>query len=179
MAKSKVIFSGKNIDLAEVATHYGDVSDALKLFFSASSPSFVIRFIGYSPNDIIVELKERENEIDLSTTMTLLAAVEAAFRIDYLQRCYKRKKDAVSRDFRKLYTQKDATASFEEDILEIWKKNTSGSSQLIGDLRGAFKFRHWMAHGRYWTPKLGRQFDYLSVYPIAQQAVTSFPLMTA
>jgi len=111
--------------------------------------------------------------------MSLLAAVEAAFRIDYLQRCYQKKKDDVSRQFWDIYKEKDTRASLEDDIFEVWKNATSGSSKLIAELRGAFKFRHWLAHGRYWTPKLGQRYDYLSVYPLVLQALSSLPLMAA
>ncbi len=31
--------------------------------------------------------------------MSILAALEAAFRIDFLQRCYKKQKDPLSRSF--------------------------------------------------------------------------------
>ena len=31
----------------------------------------------------------------------------------------------------------------------------------------AFKYRHWLAHGRYWEPKLGRIYDYYSLYDLA------------
>lgn len=109
--------------------------------------------------------------------MSLLSAVEAAFRIDYLQRCYQKKKDNVSREFWEIYKEKETRASLKDDIFEVWKNNTAGSTRLIGELRGAFKFRHWLAHGRYWTPKLGRKYDYVSVYPLVSQAMTSFPLI--
>jgi hypothetical protein len=83
----------------------------------------------------------------------------------------------VSRQFWEIYKEKETRASLEDDIFEVWKNNTTGSTKLIGDLRGAFKFRHWMAHGRYWTPKLSQKYDYLSVYPLALQALSGFPLM--
>ena len=109
------------------------------------------------------ELGNRLAELDRNTTMSLLAA-EAAFRIDYLQRCYQRKKDWVSRQVSgNLQREKGSRVSLEDEIFEVWKSNTSGSNKLISDLRGAFKFRHWMAHGRYWTPKLGQKYDYLSI----------------
>ena len=38
--------------------------------------------------------------------MSILAALEAAFRMDFLQRCYKRQKDSLSRSFRTLYQNK-------------------------------------------------------------------------
>ncbi|MFZ1108414.1 MAG: hypothetical protein WAN43_08725 [Rhodomicrobium sp.] len=176
MAK-KVSFSGENLSLADVALHYNDTNGALTLFFSTASPSYEVRFLGDKPDEVREELGNRLTELDRNTTMTLLAAVEAAFRIDYLQRCYQRKKDEVSRQFREIYKEKGPRASLEDEIFEVWKSNTIGSNKLISELRGAFKFRHWMAHGRYWTPKLGQKYDYLSIYPLALQALSSFPLM--
>ena len=55
----------------------------------------------------------------------------------------------------------------DEDIFETWRQKQTSSRGLIGDLRGAFKFRHWIAHGRYWEPKLGRKYDFDSVYDLA------------
>ncbi len=173
----RVSFSGENISLSDAALHHNDTDGALTLFFSAASPSYRQRFAGYMLQEVREELDDRLAELDRNTTMSLLAAVEAAFRIDYLQRCYQKKKDDVSRQFLEIYKEKETRASLEDDIFEVWKNNTTGSTKLIGDLRGAFKFRHWMAHGRYWTPKLGQKYDYLSVYPLAMQALSSFPLM--
>ncbi len=178
MAK-KVSFSGQNLGIAEAAKNHNDTEGALALFFSNKAPTYSIRFAGYKLDEVRSEQRDRMAELDRNTTMSLLAAVEAAFRIDYLQRCYQKRKDRVSRQFRQIYKEKETRASLEEDILEIWRINTAGSTRLIGDLRGAFKFRHWMAHGRYWTPNFGQKYDYLSVYPLAMQALASFPLMTS
>ena len=67
------------------------------------------------------ELGERMAELDRNTTMSLLGAVEAAFRIDYLQRCYREKKDPVSRRFRGIYKKKGTRALLEDDIFEVWR----------------------------------------------------------
>ncbi len=66
--------------------------------------------------------------------------------------------------------------SLEDEILNSWKCCSSASDKLIGDLKGAFKFRHWLAHGRYWEPKLGQKYDYESVYVLAVTVFSSFPL---
>jgi hypothetical protein len=47
---------------------------------------------------------------------------------------------------------------------------------LIGELRSAFKFRNWLAHGRYWTPKLGRNYDFESLYLLADAVFSPLPL---
>ena len=118
---------------------------------------------------------ERLDETDLDSSLTALAAVEAAFRIDYLQRCYRREKDPVSRAFRNIYKAKQHNASLENEIFEAWVDNSSGTRSIIGDLRSVFRFRHWLAHGRYWTPKLGRRYDFNDVFALADLTLRSFP----
>jgi hypothetical protein len=50
---------------------------------------------------------------------------------------------------------------------------------LIDDLIGAFGYRNWLAHGRYWIPKLGRKYDYESVYKPAEDILGNFPFVEA
>ena len=40
--------------------------------------------------------------------------------------------------------------------------------RLISDTRSAFGYRDWLAHGRNWVPKLGRHYDFASVYNLAR-----------
>lgn len=121
------------------------------------------------------ELGERVEEADLTSSLTILASIEATFRIDYLKRCYRRGKDPVSRAFRDIYREKQQYASLEDEIFEAWIDNSSGSRSIIGELRGAFKFRRWLAHGRYWTPKLGRRYDFSDLFTLADLTLHSFP----
>ena len=39
---------------------------------------------------------------------------------------------------------------FDSEILETWVSQRSGCKKAIGDFRGAWKYRNWLAHGRYW-----------------------------
>lgn len=94
--------------------------------------------------------------------------------MDYLHRCQRKKKDDLSRAFQEIYKQKGAKAQLDEDIFETWKQVTSGTSRIIGDLRGAFRFRNWLAHGRYWTPKFSR-YEFSDIYILAQTTFASFP----
>jgi hypothetical protein len=86
-------------------------------------------------------------------------------------------KDAVSRAFRKIYADKSSLASLEDDIFSIWAAQSGSSKALVSELRGAFKFRHWLAHGRYWIPKLGRRYDFVDIYTIADTALKQFDLI--
>lgn len=175
----RVTFSHRNVDIRDHAIHHNDVEASLKLYFSQSSPSFFTRFVGEQQSEIGKTLQARLAELDLTSTLTVLGAVEAAFRIDYLQRCEGHKrKDAISRAFRAVYKKKGVRASLEDEILEIWKIHEAGTAPLVAALRGAFKFRHWLAHGRYWEPKLGRKYDYFTVYSLALATLNRFPLFS-
>jgi hypothetical protein len=65
-----------------------------------------------------------------------------------------------------------------EKIFEIWRTVYPETSYLIGELKGAFRFRHWLAHGRYFQPKLGRKYDYEGLYLLAISVLTQFPLFS-
>lgn len=173
----RVAFSGKDPSLMQVAKHFVDVEASIRHFFSPSTASHHPRFFGYTIREIEQERNERGEELDISSCFAALSCVEAAFRIDYLQRCYARKRDPLSRHFRQLYKNVEARVSFEEDLLEAWKQHCAVPATLIGDLRAAFRFRHWLAHGRYWVPKFGRRYDYASISLLASQVFATFPFV--
>jgi hypothetical protein len=108
----------------------------------------------------------RVKETELRSSLAVLASLEAAFRIDYLRRSQKRRKGALSRAFREIYRKKGERASLEEDIFGTWLRNSDVPRWVIGRLRGAFRFRHWLAHGRYWEPN--QQYDFNSVFMLAE-----------
>jgi hypothetical protein len=172
---NRVAFSGLHLGLSEIAQHHQDLEASLKLYFAAASPTFTARFSGYTVTEVGDELGVRLDETALASSLALLATLEAAFRIDYLQRCYRRGKDRLSRAFRAIYKAKRHWASLEQDIFECWAGNSSVPPHIIGELRGAFRFRHWLAHGRYWMPKLGRRYDFDDVYALTELTLRSFP----
>jgi hypothetical protein len=42
-------------------------------------------------------------------------------------------------------------------------------------LRAAFKFRHWLAHGRCWTPS--RTFSFDDIFSLAEATLQTFPFI--
>jgi hypothetical protein len=110
-------------------------------------------------------------------TLSLLSAIEASLRIDYLNRVYRREKDNLSRIFRKIHQKKGNKASLEEDILSSWKTCHPEYKNIFSDILGALKYRHWLAHGRYWRPKFGRQYDFYSISIIAIRFYQEVPLI--
>jgi hypothetical protein len=158
-----------------IAEYHNDVDRSLRLYFSPVSPSFSTRFFGLRPEEIQTDLAARLEETDQRSAFFILTTLEAAFRIDYEYRCQKRMKDDLSRSFRAIHKRRETRVSLDEEILEAWRENWPGLRQLIGELRGAFRFRHWLAHGSYWVPKLGRRYDFNLVYALADDVFNAFP----
>ena len=173
----RVKFSGSELTLEQIADHTTDVVQALHGYFSPNSTTYPTRFAGYLRDEVANDLMERVSESQRSASLSLLASLEATFRIDYLNRCQLKERDAVSRAFRLLYANKGRRASLEDDILGAWVALHARLKSQVSDIRAAFKYRHWLAHGRYWQPKLGRIHDYQDVYVIADRAVRSFPFL--
>jgi hypothetical protein len=175
----EVSFSGQNLSLSDIHTYYVDSQRALKIYFSSHSLNFSSRFANYTINEIEAELQARLDELDRLTSFSILSSLEASFRMNYLTRCNQKKKDSLSKKMRKIYQAKGSRASLENDILKLWKETYPQYKSIISEVIIAFKYRHWLAHGRYWTPKLGRIYDYYSLYDLAnsieQLLILPFP----
>ena len=82
----KVSFSGDNLSLFRIADYYDDTEKALRFFFSPNNPEYNSRFNGYTRDEIEEELRLRLKleELDKSVSFSILSALEALFRVDYL-----------------------------------------------------------------------------------------------
>jgi hypothetical protein len=165
MANSTFSFSNKELSIKDIDAYYFSTERALRSFYHKTNPYFV----GYTIQELQSELDERIDELDKSAAFTILAAIEAYLRIDFIQRCQNKEKDDLSRKFRTIYSQKGLRVSLSEDILEFWTDFATKKS-IISELRIALRYRHWLAHGRYWVAKLGRKYDFNSVLSLASQA---------
>ncbi len=162
----KVSFSEQEITLDAIANYHADVQAGLFEFFNGNSEKLEQR---YSIERRDKALDEALSELDLSSSMTVLAAVEALIRIDYLNRVYQKKRDRLSRGMRALHGEKANKARLEDDLIQLWRSETTVKKVLLDELIGAFKYRHWLAHGRYWSAKLGRKYSFESIFEIAQE----------
>jgi hypothetical protein len=175
----KVSFSYASQTLEEINDYYQVMSEALRKYYNVADMGNSIppRFIGLSREELEKELNERLNELDKNVSLSLLSAIEASLRIDYLNRVYRREKDELSKAFREIHKKKANKASLEEDILSSWKIVHPEYKSIFSDILGALKYRHWLAHGRYWVPKLGRQYDFYSISIIAIRFYQDIPLI--
>ena len=133
------------------------------------------QFIGMTRNEVKDYFNSLQTEIEFSFCLNMIAAIEARFRMDYIIRSTDRLKDDLSRDFRNIYQEKATNISLVESILENWKKRYPEYKNYISNYIGALKFRHWLAHGRYWNPKLGKKYDTTSVYLICEKLANTLP----
>jgi hypothetical protein len=175
----KVSFSSASQTFEEISDYYKVTAEALRKYYNFATIGNPIpsRFVALSQEELEKELNERLNELDKNVSLNLLSAIEASLRIDYLNRVYRREKDNLSRTFRKIYKDKANKASLEEDILSSWKKYHPKCKHIFSDIMGALKYRHWLAHGRYWVPKLGQQYDFYSISIIAIRFYQNVPLI--
>jgi hypothetical protein len=163
-------------DLSEIAEYHNDVEDSLRALFQNFVDTNNIRVIGYSSVEVATFLSDRLEETDIRSSLAVLATIEAAFRIDYISRVKKKGKDELSRTFRDIHKKFATRVSFEDDLLSRWTLHYPKLKNPIGELKGALHFRHWIAHGRYWQPKLGRKYDFVYLYFLATTIITTFPL---
>ena len=79
----------------------------------------------------------------------------------------------------KIYKHRKINVFLKDDLLNICLKYTPdilSVSVVINNFKGALNLRHWIAHGRCWHPKLGGQYDAITVYNIAYNLLTKLNL---
>jgi len=133
--------------------------------------------VGSTKLDIDQFFKLCQQELDLCTVLTLIAAAEARVRLDMSARLNKGKADFLATRFRELRSRVEKEWNvplYDDGILDAWKtyvgtlggwsqKDRGRQLSAIGGLKAALPVRHWAAHGRYWQIKR----DIQSYPPIA------------
>ena len=130
-------------------------------------------YAGWTKSDLETSKKQFIIELDYNCSLNILASIEADFRDDYRIRANSKKlNNWLCVELNKIYKDKKEKASLEECILDTWKeyyKNDKDKKDFLSDLKGAFKFRHWLAHGRYWDFCNKNRYDYLTIYTLARR----------
>lgn len=170
----KVSFSDNNAKIDEILQQYHDSSLAIRSYFSLENPKAYELFVGLSELELLEQCNKVLQENELALSLVLLSALEANFRVDYISRVEKKAKGDLSRYFRELHKNNGNRVSLEDDILEGWKSYTNIQQKLIGEIRSAFKYRHWLAHGRYWQPKLGQEYDFFKLQLLCENSLEQF-----
>ena len=163
--------------LTDIATHHATMKSSIYLYFPKANPRYGILFPFDTQNEITAKRDESLKEVGTASAFSVLAWIEARFRIDYLQRVRKRKKDDLSRACYDLYREREQQVSFSIDILDLWKANQHVPAHVIGEIRSAYNYRNWVAHGRYWQVELDRSYNFETALNLATTIETNFPLL--
>lgn len=91
--------------------------------------------------------------VERQSTTSLIACLEACFRVDYIHRKKRKLKDLLSKDLIKVFNRRKRKAALMDDIIKAWMKAGALSHADYSRIHKAFNFRHWVAHGQYWHLK--------------------------
>jgi hypothetical protein len=65
--------------------------------------------LGMTVEEVTVYFEDARRELDAAASLLALAEAEAVLRVDYLSRVQRKGKDSVSRAYRELYKEKEAS----------------------------------------------------------------------
>ena len=151
---AKLNRSHEHKTFSDIARLFAERKAALKYF---CVPGHVY-FSRYSEKELQERLSYHLQEAEYDASLALLAAMEAAFRLDFDYRQKKRLKDTRSREVRRLSGSPRGEFNYEISInalLNTLKLDPFVSDRIITLLKNCFKYRNWLAHGRYWHLNIG------------------------
>jgi hypothetical protein len=131
--------------------------------------------LGMTEEEVADYFEDARRELDTAASLLALAEAEAVLRVDFLSRVQMKAKDPVSRSFRDLYQDKEGKVRLDEDLLGTWTNHYPQCKAAVSEFRAALNLRNWLAHGRYWTPKLGRTYATQDVFGIAERLFNALP----
>lgn len=122
-----------------------------------------VAFLGMTADEISTYFVRAERELQIAATLALIASAEAQIRLDSKSRTSGH--DYLAQRLRTLFNTAATDWSvslYQGGICEAWKDYISicSFSDLdkeryrvkIGAFKNLLSVRHWVAHGRYWTP---------------------------
>lgn len=137
-------------DLVKASLNLG-FEDPVKLSKEIKNRNFYLKSL--------TELKiEAYQESEFEACFKFLTMIEARLRTDFVIRISQKYKDDLSRLFRQIAKDHKNLYPYQFSlgyvIIDSWKIVYPQYNNLLGNINHAIsKFRHWMAHGRYWSPK--------------------------
>jgi len=137
------------------------------------------RYFGKTQEELVSDFAFQTEELDRLSMLGMLACTEATLRVDFIKRVSYKTKDEASRRFQDAAKERANRIRLEEDILDVWREQRiAGIRRAVSGFKGALNLRHWLAHGRYWKPKLGRAagYDPVDVFDICRELLEAIGL---
>lgn len=171
-----VSLSGANVSISFIWSFYKTCDKGLREYRKQVVDSIRTgravpdQFLTMTSTEVEVNFADRQRELKFLVMLDMMSSVEASIWADYLGRVISKKKDDLSGKYRELNSRTQNDKVHLTDILESWQDAYPEKRKgEISDFKGSVKLRHWLAHGRYWTPKLGRKtYSPEDVYTICE-----------
>jgi hypothetical protein len=115
-------------------------------------------FIGMTSDELGQTAKKMRDELDDHVLLLLTASFEAILRVDLAFRGHRRRKlrDSYSQSLRNTFHGRMTKGIRFDEILDAWRKELLGAPKdIIGNFKQVVRYRHWLAHGRYWKQTSG------------------------
>lgn len=174
----RIPLSGLNQDIADIWQWYQLTNTSFDEYLNSIIQGNCVapEYVGMPITEVTSIFESAKNELENLVCFNLLSSVEAKLREDYIKRVEQKQKDHLSRMFRAAHQKYKGKISLEEIILDGWKKYYPQAKTIISDYKSALNYRHWLAHGRYWVPKLGQRYDVITVYTICDNLISGLQL---
>jgi hypothetical protein len=119
------------------------------------SPNSIIpqEMLYMSLNEISQYININERHLSESTCLKLISAFEGGIKYDAEKRTRKKR---IGKIFRSLYRRvksKGKKGAGLITIIDTWLDYHGIPYNQIGNVKGIIKYRHWLAHGKYWDKK--------------------------
>lgn len=145
--------SGVHLSFDDVINQKDMVDKALIIMYSDNNVNFESLFVGKSRREVEIEKEKLMKESDKTHSLLLLTSVEAIIRLDAEERYRKRGKDALSKKIKEIYRARK-NIKLEDHLIAARIEVEPELKRFYDELKVAFKYRHWLAHGRYWESNI-------------------------
>lgn len=171
----RVSFSGDEKSIDSILSWYEDQRIAIldyrnKINLNLTNPEVLKadKFIGLTNDDINEYFQSSIDELEHLVCFDLISATEAKLRLDFLSKVYNKDKSSIAIKFRELEKIYPNKISLENHIIDTWKAYKEAEKKRFSEFIGLLNYRHWLAHGRYWKPKLGQTYNPDNTYQIVE-----------
>jgi hypothetical protein len=172
---AKVSLSGQEQSIEFIWSWYEDQKDSLFDFrnktvglISNFSNELNSKFLAYTSDELNDYFEESNEELERLVCFDLISATEGLLRSDFYSKVYNKDKSEIGKRFRELHKLKENNISLEQEIIENWKEFSTENKSDFSRFLGLLKYRHWLAHGRYWIPRFGQPYNPETTYEIAE-----------
>lgn len=167
--------SGQQIDMDYVVHKKSMLDRSINLMYSIKNTDYHADFVGLSKDEIEKEKESLLKENDTTHCLLLLTAIEALIRLDSDEKYCNKKKDPLSKKIKEIYDRtKGERIKLDDDLINARMSEDDVSlRRFYIDLKTCFKYRHWLAHGRYWDPKRVSKVNFDSILIVMQSILGS------